>query len=69
MCLQATWSNVREAAAGLRLQQPLALADCQLMATLCPELVSVQQHHRWAGLILESCPCRQPVATDMPHPG
>ena len=59
---------MREATAGLRLQQPLALVDCQLMAALCPEIVSVQQHHRWAELVLQSSflafACRQPVAIE-----
>ncbi|KAL4447650.1 hypothetical protein ABPG75_004869 [Micractinium tetrahymenae] len=46
--IQATWKNVREAAEGMRLRQPLALPDCELMAAVCPELVAVQQHHRVA---------------------
>ena len=47
--LQATWKNLREAAATMALRHRLSLADCRLMAAVCPELVSVRQHHRWGG--------------------
>ena len=48
LVLQATWKNLREAAASMALRQSLTLPDCRLMAAVCPELVSVRQHHRWA---------------------
>lgn len=31
----------------MALRQRLTLPDCWLMAAICPELVSVRQHHRW----------------------
>ena len=45
---QTTWKNVQEAVGGMGLRQPLELPHCRAMAAVCPELVTVQEHHRRA---------------------
>jgi hypothetical protein len=59
--LQASWGHVRQAAAGLRLRAPLSLADCRVMAAVCPEIVGLHQHHRSGGSYLNLQLCRKVI--------